>query len=98
MLLLQLFMGKAGDLRPCTQITVVNGQIVDSVSITMIHGDVNGDKTVNIGDVTLVANYFGMAAADIPLADRSVDLNNDGIVNIQDLAIVGANYNMARCQ
>lgn len=41
--------------------------------------DVNGDGTVNILDLVVVANAFGEAEPD---------LNNDGVVNIQDLVIV----------
>ena len=41
--------------------------------------DVNGDGTVNILDLVLVANAFG---------DKGPDLNGDGTVNILDLVLV----------
>ncbi|MCY3740250.1 MAG: leucine-rich repeat domain-containing protein [Candidatus Poribacteria bacterium] len=41
--------------------------------------DVNGDGTVNIQDLVIVANALGEAEPD---------LNGDGVVNIQDLVIV----------
>ena len=41
--------------------------------------DVNGDGTVNVLDMVIVANAFGEAEPDI---------NGDGVVNIQDLVIV----------
>ena len=44
-----------------------------------IVGDVNGDGTVNIQDLVIVANAIGKAEPD---------LNGDGVVNIQDLVIV----------
>ncbi|MGA1871943.1 MAG: dockerin type I domain-containing protein [bacterium] len=81
----------------CTEIKVVKGQVVNVDPIVMISGDINGDNSVDIGDVTLVAIYFEMTTKDIPKVDRGVDLNNDGIVNIQDLAIVGGNFGIERC-
>ena len=44
--------------------------------------DINGDGTVNILDLVMVANAFGEAAPD---------LNGDGTVNILDLVIVANN-------
>ena len=41
--------------------------------------DVNGDGTVNIQDLVIVANALGKVEPD---------LNGDGVVNIQDLVIV----------
>ena len=41
--------------------------------------DINGDGTVNILDLVVVANALGEAEPD---------LNGDGVVNIQDLVIV----------
>ncbi|MYB01491.1 hypothetical protein F4X90_17725, partial [Candidatus Poribacteria bacterium] len=46
---------------------------------TQPSADVNGDGTVNILDLVVVANAFGEAEPD---------LNGDGVVNIQDLVIV----------
>ena len=82
----------------CTEIEVVDGQLASIGSITLLNGDVNGDGIIDIGDVTLLAWYFGMPTADVPESQRRVDLNSDGTVNIQDLAIVGANFGMERCQ
>ena len=45
--------------------------------------DVNGDGTVNILDLVLVANGFG---------EEAPDLNNDGTVNILDLVIVANSF------
>ena len=63
--------------------SVRNGQSWEQtwdIDIAMdIVGDVNGDGTVNILDLVLVANAFGTAEPD---------LNGDSVVNILDLVIV----------
>ena len=45
--------------------------------------DVNGDGTVNILDLVMVANAFGEAAPD---------LNGDGVVNVLDLVLVANGF------
>ena len=47
-------------------------------------GDVNGDRKVNILDLTLVASSFTAASPTIP----RVDVNKDGTVNILDLVLI----------
>ena len=47
-------------------------------------GDVNGDGTVNIQDLVLVAGRLGQSGAN------SADVNGDGIVDIQDLVLVAS--------
>ena len=49
------------------------------LKVPVVVADVNGDGTVNILDLVIVANALGEAAPD---------LNGDGVVNIQDLVIV----------
>ena len=49
------------------------------LKVPVVVADVNGDGTVNILDLVIVANAFGETAPD---------LNGDGVVNIQDLVIV----------
>ena len=48
--------------------------------------DINGDGTVNIQDLVLVASNFGKTGKN------DADINNDGIVNIQDLVLVAAKF------
>ena len=49
---------------------------------TKLKGDVNGDGTVNIADLVLVASNLGETGANI------ADVNSDGVVNIADLVLV----------
>ena len=46
--------------------------------------DVNGDGSVDIDDLTFVADHFGYIGAG-----NAADVNGDGIVNILDLVVVG---------
>ena len=47
-------------------------------------GDVNGDRNVNILDLTLVASNFGVISPATP----RVDINKDGTVNILDMVLI----------
>ena len=49
---------------------------------TKLKGDVNGDGTVNIGDLVLVASNLGQTGSN------AADVNGDGVVNIADLVLV----------
>ncbi|TXK76979.1 hypothetical protein FU659_24030 [Paenibacillus sp. N3.4] len=57
--------------------------------ITRVPGDLNGDSKVTIGDLAIVARYYGTSSAD-PDWDlyKFADLNHDGKIDIEDLAIV----------
>ncbi len=52
-----------------------------------LKADVNGDGTVNIFDVILVASQFGLTGENV------ADVNGDGFVNIQDLVLVAGAFN-----
>lgn len=51
-------------------------------------GDINGDNTVNIQDLSVLAGYWGQTNPEAPLSD----LNGDHIVNIQDLSILAGHW------
>jgi hypothetical protein len=72
-------------------LTVLSGQIQgglqggDSVSnLHRLFGDVNGDKTVNITDLTAFRNDFGATTTDANY-QPFLDFNGDGVINITDL-------------
>ena len=58
---------------------VENAEITES---TGLKGDVNGDGTVNIADLVLVAGALGETG------QNAADVNGDGTVNIADLVLV----------
>ena len=65
---------------------------VEHAEITKPEGrkeDINGDGTVNIQDLVLVASNFGQTGKN------DADINNDGVVNIQDLVLVAASFGSA---
>ena len=63
-------------------VITVDGKVVTTPLLTV---DVNQDGTVNILDLTLVAQNFGTSTP-------RTDVNGDGIVNILDLVFVAQNF------
>ena len=55
-----------------------------SLNLYRLFGDVNGDKTVNITDLTAFRNAFGATTADANYSP-SLDFNGDGVINLTDL-------------
>jgi hypothetical protein len=57
----------------------------DSIwSFFRLFGDVNGDKTVNITDLTAFRNAFGASSTDANYRP-SFDFSGDGVINLTDL-------------
>ena len=51
--------------------------------------DVNGDGSVDVGDVSAVRLYYQSKAGDENWSEaKKADLNNDGVVDVQDLILV----------
>jgi hypothetical protein len=72
-------------------LTVLNNQIQGGLqggdnitSMFRLFGDINGDKTVNITDLTAFRNAFGATTSD-PNYQPFLDLNGDGVINLTDL-------------
>ena len=74
-----LFTDKAGE----TAVPQVeNATITERPASAKLKGDVNGDGTVNIADLVLVASNLG------EIGRNAADVNGDGVVNIADLGLV----------
>jgi hypothetical protein len=59
--------------------------------IISIPGDVNGDRKVNILDLTIVALSFGSIRGG-PNYNPNADVVLDGVVNIRDLTFVAIHF------
>jgi hypothetical protein len=90
--------------RPCHNYTITgeatavpyefnttNNVYVDGTIKVRILGDINGDGTVNMLDITMVINAF-MSYPGHPLWDPAADINQDNSVNMLDLAWTIANF------
>ncbi|WP_239696513.1 amidase family protein [Paenibacillus oryzisoli] len=56
----------------------------------IIQGDLNGNNVLDVGDLSLLINYFGIDSSNLNWGVVSpADFNNDGIINIADLAYLG---------
>ena len=55
--------------------------------------DIDGDGTVGILDMILVARRFGTLLASKPSGSVNEDINDDGVVNISDLILVAQHIN-----
>ncbi len=51
-------------------------------------GDINGDGSVNILDLSILATHIGQTGQTLSTGD----LNNDGTVNVFDLSVLAANW------
>jgi hypothetical protein len=54
-------------------------------SLFRLFGDINGDRTVNITELTAFRNAFGATTTDANYSPF-LDLNADGVINLTELA------------
>lgn len=86
------------------QVIDVNGNITrqdwtlraDASLIVQNPLDVNGDGTVNVADLVLIASNFGKTVGQ--KAHPNPDVNSDGIVDITDLLLVASELQAAPAQ
>ncbi len=60
-----------------------------SETIAISNGDFNGDKTVGISDLSIMAAHWGVQSG---ATYSQGDINGDGKVNISDLSILASNW------
>jgi hypothetical protein len=68
-------------------VTVSVGTETTLPDVTLRGGDVNGDCSVNLFDLVMVASNFGSSPGD-----HRADINADGTVDIRDLVLAAVNY------
>jgi hypothetical protein len=61
---------------------------------TLLGGDVNGDETISVADLSGIGGSFGNSVTP----DTGMDVNGDGVVNILDLVLAGGNYGLSSPQ
>ena len=61
-------------------------------NLMLYAGDLDGDRMVNLTDLTLVARVCGSRTDELGDEDRVADLNADGKVNLYDFVLLTRNY------
>ncbi|MCE9559528.1 MAG: hypothetical protein K8R88_11305 [Armatimonadetes bacterium] len=72
--------------------TSVNSSNFQSLSLTLINGDCNGDNVIDLSDYTIVVTAFNA----LPTSgnwDARADLNGDNTVDLTDYTILVTNFN-----
>jgi len=77
----------SGGLTAASTLSQEIGYVISPVLI----GDINGDGTVNILDISLVARAFGSEPGH-PNWNAAADLNNDEVISIVDIYMVAKEY------
>jgi hypothetical protein len=76
-----------GYLRHSLQVTVIAGASTTLPDLALRAGDVNGDCTVGLMDLVLIAINYRRS----PPPTANLDINSDGIVDLLDLILVSLN-------
>lgn len=76
--------------------SVLNRDVVSTPTRTDTSEDINGDGIVNISDLILIANVFGVEGKDNEGNYHPEDVNKDEDVNILDLVLVASMFG-AKC-
>ncbi len=84
---------RRGYLSAVKSVTIASGSNTLSTP-TLLGGDVTGDDSININDLSAIGGDFGNTVT----ADTGADINGDGVVNILDLVLAGGNYGLSGAQ
>ncbi len=71
-------------------IVVTQSGALSMTTPMLLGGDVNGDGTIDILDLSAIGAAFGTSVTP----DVGPDINGDGFVNIFDLVLAGGNYHL----
>jgi mannan endo-1,4-beta-mannosidase len=64
-----------------------------AVTPNIVQGDINGDKAINITDLSILLSNYGKASGSS--SDPNSDTNHDNVVNVFDLSALLSNYGKA---
>ena len=70
-------------------LTFTTNELLPTIDISHLAGDVNGDGCINAEDLTLLLNQFNKT----PTVQNNADIDRSGIVNAVDLAYLLASFN-----
>ncbi len=71
--------------------SVADNQVVDSGTLTLRAGDIDGNQTIDLADASYIGANFNVP---VPPAPFAADLNRDGLVDVRDLVLLGGNFGM----
>jgi hypothetical protein len=75
------------------QSVVVSGSNVIMPGVSLRGGEVTGDSTVSIRDISAIAASFGSSPSNrLDGEGRPVDVNGDGAVDIKDISTAASNF------
>ncbi|MFZ5809007.1 MAG: dockerin type I domain-containing protein [Chloroflexota bacterium] len=77
-----------------SDVTIVAGSNTITPAPTLLGGDVNGDETISIADLSGIGGVFGSSVTP----DTGMDVNGDGVVNVLDLVLAGGNFDLSSPQ
>ena len=75
-----------------SSVVILGGQDVLLPDLTLRSGDANGDCSIDLFDLVIIATAYNPSG---PVSDPQADINGDGVVNLFDLVLVSTNYGLS---